>query len=168
MPITDTGYDAVASGVPVAIVSGVGTLGASLDALKTDIDTLITDLLANTAAIVSVTPPSPVTATIASSGSLSAAIDIGTMRSIGIIMPATWTTADLTFSVCDTLGGTYSNLYDAAGTEVDIPVAQAKAYTLSAAMTRLIAPWRYIKVRSGTSGAAVNQGGQRIITIVGK
>jgi hypothetical protein len=161
MTITDTGYDAVASGVPVAIVSGVGTLGASLDAataemalLKTSIDALVT--------------PTVTTATIANNASLSAAVDIGLMRSIGIIMPATWTTADLTFSVCDTLGGTYSNLYDAAGTEVDIPVAQAKAYTLSAAMTRLIAPWRYIKVRSGTSGAAVNQGGQRIITIVGK
>jgi hypothetical protein len=35
MPVTDTNYDAVASGVPVAIVSGAGTLGASLDALTT-------------------------------------------------------------------------------------------------------------------------------------
>jgi hypothetical protein len=112
--------------------------------------------------------PTVTTATIGNNASLSAAVDIGPMRSIGIIMPAAWTAADLTFQVCDTLGGTYVNLYDASGTEVDIAVTTSKAYTLSAAMTRLIAPWRYLKVRSGTAGVPVAQGGARSIVIVGK
>ena len=161
MPVTDTNYDAVANGVPVAIVSGAGTLGASLDALTTAVGL-------NTTAVNAFVPATPVVATIANNGSLSGVCDLTTMRSIGIIMPAAWTAADLTFQVCDTAGGTFVNLYDSNGTEVDIAAAASKAYTLSAAMTRLIAPWRYIKVRSGTSGTPVNQGAQRLITIVGK
>ena len=83
MTITDTNYDAVASGVPVAIVSGAGTLGASLDALtaeealvKTSVDALKTSVDALTAVT---SGPS----TVVYSGTVTAPLNGGTAVIIG-------------------------------------------------------------------------------------
>lgn len=111
----------------------------------------------------------PLVASIGKNSSLAAAgVDIGSAKCIGLIMPAAWTTADLTFQVCATLGGTYSNLMDATGAEVTVPVAVNGAYTISNATQALLAPWRYIKVRSGTAASAVSQADVRSITFVVK
>lgn len=102
------------------------------------------------------------TVTIANGASLSGAVDLGSTRLIGIVMPAAWTAANLTFQAAVD-GVTYSNLYDDLGNE----------YTVTASTSRhiLIAPDDYIgiqflKVRSGTSGAAVVQAAARVITLV--
>ena len=118
--------------------------------------------------IASFVPPTPVTATIALNGTLSGAVDIGNMQNIGLIMPAVWTAAHITFQVSNALAGTYSELVDSTGTEVNIAVSAGVAYTLSAAASQLLAPWRFIKIQSGATGATVAQTAARNIVIVGK
>jgi hypothetical protein len=112
--------------------------------------------------------PSPVTATIAAGDAtgLSNAIDIGAAKYLGMIMPAAWTAAVLTFQSCDTLAGTYQNVYDASG-EVSMAVSVSVNRTLNVAMWSL-APWRFLKLRSGTSATPVTQSSSRVITIVMK
>jgi hypothetical protein len=104
------------------------------------------------------------TATIANGASLSGAVDLQTYRAFGVQMPASWTAANLTFQVSSDCS-TYANLYDDSGTEV-LVTAAASTYIVFASPAK----WqgaRCIKVRSGTSGTAVNQGGDRSITVVG-
>ena len=102
--------------------------------------------------------------TIANGASLSSAVDLGGFRPFGFIMPAAWTAADVTFQ-----GGpdtsTLNNLYDDTGTEVSAKAAASQMVVFSQPVKWLGV--QALKVRSGTSGAVVNQGGARNITIIG-
>lgn len=103
------------------------------------------------------------TAVIANGTSLSSAIDLGAATLFGVQMPSSWTTANLTFQA-STDGVTYANLYDSTGTEVAVTAGASQFIVLSTP-----AQWigiRYLKVRSGTSGTAVNQVADRTIQIV--
>lgn len=101
------------------------------------------------------------TATIDNGASLSGAIDLECGKLAWVAIPDTWTPANLTFQV--SIDGTnYFDLYDAFGTE----------YTVQAAASRVILlllqdfwGFRYLKIRSGISGSAVNQGGARTLTL---
>ena len=104
------------------------------------------------------------TATILSGASLSGSIDLGTTRLFAIIMPAAWTTANLTFQVSAD-GTTYNNLYDDTGTEVTVTAAASQYIVISSPAKMLGARW--FKVRSGTNTSAVNQAADRVVTIVG-
>ena len=107
------------------------------------------------------------TSTIANGQSLSGVIDLEGRTMVGIIMPAAWTAASLTFQACATQTGTYSDLYDDSGIEVAVQAAAARAIAVDLAALKL-APWRYLRIRSGTSGTPVNQGAERILTLVVK
>ena len=85
----------------------------------------------------------------------------GQMR-MGLIMPAAWTAAHLTFLVSDSPTGTFTPLYTQAGAEVDLTVAVSKAYSLDTTVLNL-APFRWVIVRSGTNAVPVQQGGDRTI-----
>jgi len=100
--------------------------------------------------------------TIAMAQATSGEIDLGSYESIGIYMPNTWTTANLTFQVATKLGGTYYDLYDYTGTEVAVPATAKQAITLQAASFE---PWNALKIRSGTSSAPATQGADRIIYV---
>ena len=103
------------------------------------------------------------TATILSGASLSGSIDLGTTRLFAIIMPAAWTSASLTFQ--GSVDGTnWFNLYTDTGTEVSATVA-ASQYVVMSSPAQMLGV-RYAKVRSGTSGSAVNQGADRALTLV--
>jgi hypothetical protein len=100
-------------------------------------------------------------ATIANGESLSGAVDLNNARLASIQMPAAWTAANLTFQASAD-GVTYADLYD----------NEAVEYTVQAAASRvLIVPLvdflgiRYLKVRSGTSAAAVAQGAERMLAL---
>lgn len=99
--------------------------------------------------------------TIANGVSLSDAVDLRGRKLVAIIMPAAWTTASLTFQ--GSVDGTnFFNVYDGAA-ERALPVAASYYSTLA------IVDWvgfRYIRLRSGTAGTPVNQGGTRTITLV--
>lgn len=101
-------------------------------------------------------------ATIASGASLSGAVDLFDRIMAGIEMPASWTAAGLSFEVSSD-GVTYRPLTDDAGAEKTLVVAASKAvqFTLAEGFA-----WRYLKLRSGTSSAAVNQGADRVVTLV--
>jgi hypothetical protein len=104
-------------------------------------------------------------AAIANGESLSGAVDLGNYRLFGIQMdPTAWTAAALTFKVSVT-GVDFYDLYDDTGTEQNWTVSAQKFVQVSQP-----AKWlgiRYIKVRSGTSGSPVNQGGARALTLIG-
>lgn len=105
--------------------------------------------------------------TIAASGSLSDEIDLRGYELDAILMPAAWTAADLTFQAAEKSGGTFRNVYDDAGNEVTVSADASLAIPLSTPGEQLRG-LRFIKVRSGTSGAAVNQAAERTVTLVVK
>jgi len=108
--------------------------------------------------------PAALSAVITNGASLSTAIDLGITRLSRIAMPASWTAANLTFQVSDD-GVTYRNLYDSAGTEVQVTAAASRSISLHS-LYALFQDVRWLKIRSGTSAAAVNQGAERTLSLV--
>ncbi|MBZ9937352.1 hypothetical protein LB518_13690 [Mesorhizobium sp. BR1-1-16] len=105
-----------------------------------------------------------VTATIANGASLSSAADLGTGRLVGLIMPAAWTTASISFQASAD-GTTFFNLHD-VGAERTIASSDAVA---SHFIALCLADWlgvRAIKIRSGSADSVVNQSADRVITLV--
>lgn len=108
--------------------------------------------------------PSGVSAVIANGASLSGAVDLGRNTLVGIVMPAAWTAANLTFQVSAD-GVTYSDLYDNTGTEKSVTAAAGRfIFTVPADWVGI----RFVKVRSGTAAAAINQGAARTLQLITK
>jgi hypothetical protein len=103
------------------------------------------------------------TVTIANGASLSSAGDLGGTRLVGIIMPAAWTAAALTFQVSYDGGTTFANLYDEYGLEYTVTADAGRAIKVPA-LDFLIGA--QVKVRSGTSGTPANQGAARDLILV--
>lgn len=98
---------------------------------------------------------------------LSAEVDIGGSELMAIKMPATWVAASITFQGCEVSGGTFYDLYDDAGSEVTATAAQQRTIALDSIAMK-IAPLRFIKVRSGTTAAPVNQTADRTLYLISK
>ena len=103
-----------------------------------------------------------VTATIASGGSSSDNIFTGGLPICGIIMPAAWDAADLTFQASCDVAANVANVYDKDGLELDIKTAAGSFITIDPSY---FAGVRFIKVRSGTSVTPVNQSATRSIVL---
>jgi hypothetical protein len=101
------------------------------------------------------------TAVIANGASLSGSVYLGSLTLLSIIMPAAWTAASLTFQVSND-GTNWNNLYDTANTEVAYTVAAGNALAVE---PDKFAGWRFLKVRSGTTAAAVAQAAERTFTL---
>lgn len=101
------------------------------------------------------------TATIASGASLSAGVNLSGRVLAGIYMPASWTTADLSFQASND-GAAWFDVYMGAS-EVTV-VAAASTYI--AIDTTAFLGVKLLKVRSGVSGAGVNQGAERVLTLM--
>lgn len=92
-----------------------------------------------------------------------AGLDLLGLVIVRIVMPGTWTTANLTFSGSESLAGTYTDMYDSSGTEYTVTAAQSR---------RIVVPPAdllgncFLKVRSGTSGTPVNQAADRVLTLL--
>lgn len=140
----------------VGEVQASPTANTVLDRLKTIGAALAGALTVQGAASVTAT------ATIASSGNLSGVVDCGTARLAVIIMPASWTAADLTFQE-SVDNSTFVDKYDAYGVEYTVVSAASRAILIN--LADFIGA-RYLKVRSGTSGSPVAQGGTRALTLV--
>ena len=107
------------------------------------------------------------TVTIANGESLSGALSLapGTRQLAAIQMPAAWTEASLTFAVSAD-GTTFSPLYF-NGSEYTVEAAGGAVASGAIALEpRVFAAWPYVKVRSGTSGTAVNQAAARVLTVL--
>tara|TARA_X000001382_G_scaffold97453_1_gene71815 strand:- start:99 stop:452 length:354 start_codon:yes stop_codon:yes gene_type:complete len=101
------------------------------------------------------------TVTIANGASLSGSVDLGGRKLCAIIMPAAWTSAAITFQASMD-GSTFYDVYDAA---VERNVSVGASYYSALAIADYIGI-RHLKLRSGTSGSAVNQSADRVITLV--
>lgn len=111
------------------------------------------------------------TAVIALGASLSGEIDLGGAALVGIILPDVWTAANLTFQVSSATGGMFKNLRDSNNVEVQAIVGTVDASNGAIAFDVIagaLAPWRFVKIRSGTAAAAIAQAAERTITIVTK
>lgn len=107
------------------------------------------------------------TAIILSGQSLSSVVDLGIdTRLCKINMPATWDAADLTFRVSED-GFTYRDLYksDAISGDAEYVVGAAAARSIILPTDDWIGT-RFIQVRSGTAGVAVNQTADRNIELI--
>ena len=100
--------------------------------------------------------------TIASSASLSNAIDLSGTTFSGYVTPAAWTSANITFQA-SVDGTNFFNLYDSFGNEVTNVVSTSRFVSL---VPSDMASIRYLKFRSGTSATPVSQAAERQITIV--
>lgn len=107
------------------------------------------------------------TVTIANAGTLSPEVDTTGRSLAAIIMPAAWTAAVLTFQGSNASGGTFADVYDDQGNEVVVQAAASRAIGLDAVSVAL-APYRYLKIRSGTSASAVAQGASRDMQVIFK
>ena len=97
--------------------------------------------------------------TIASGASLSSAVNLRGGLLATIEMPAAWDAANLTFQSSGD-GVTFANLYDENGTEVTVVASTSRRIRLEPSQWAAI---QQIKVRSGTSGTAVNQSAARTL-----
>jgi hypothetical protein len=94
--------------------------------------------------------------------SLSEAIALYGLRIVGIMMPALWTAAGITFQGSPD-GQTFYNVYDSDGNEVEFSAAQARFITVFSAYT---AGFPFCKVRSGNAGTPVAQGADRTLKLI--
>ena len=102
-------------------------------------------------------------ANIASGASITDAINLGGLRVFGIVIPAEWTAANLTFQASFDAGATWVNIFDKAGDE----------FTVSASASRYVildpidfAAIQMLKIRSGMSATPVTQTALRDINLV--
>lgn len=121
--------------------------------------------------------PGPITykeVVIANGAALSDEADVGAYRILAIQMPASWTTANLTFkgrpgSAADVLShpnDVLQDVYDDAGNEVTVLAAAGRYISLTANKLDALLGVGALKVRSGTTGTPVNQGAARTLTLV--
>lgn len=106
-----------------------------------------------------------ITLTIANGDSVSDVADIGSRKVVGLITPAAWTAAVLTFDA-NPSGANFRNVYD-DGTERSI--ANATMQNASVYLSLDARDWEsmgLIRVKSGTQASAVVQGADRTIKLV--
>lgn len=106
-----------------------------------------------------------VSASIAQGAAVSGVIDNTWAAGGGLITPGALTaTSVIAFKVCNTQGGTFAPLYDQSNAlvEVTVQVDASRAYPLP---DELFA-WPYFKLWTEASAADVNQGAERVFTVV--
>ena len=105
------------------------------------------------------------TVSIANGASLSGAADLNGANLTAILMPAAWTAAGLSFQGSFD-GTTFGDIYArSTGLELVVPSAGVVASGLIMFEPGTLLGLQSIKIRSGTTGAAVNQGAARTLTL---
>lgn len=85
---------------------------------------------------------------------------------LGVILPTTWATANITFQVSQD-NVTFHDLYSDSGTEVSVTVSATSAHAVTFdSKGESVAPFQYARIRSGVSATPVSQGteAQRVFT----
>jgi hypothetical protein len=94
---------------------------------------------------------------IAHGASLSGQVDIGGKTLVGIVFPATWVTAGLSFQASADGGTTWGELLDTTATAINVASVTGGAEVFIAVDPTKWRGVRSIKVRSGTVGSPVAQ-----------
>lgn len=77
---------------------------------------------------------------------------------LGVILPTTWATANITFQVSQD-NVTFHDLYSDTGTEVSATVSATGAHAITFdSKGESLAPFQYARIRSGVSATPVSQG----------
>lgn len=103
--------------------------------------------------------------TIPASGSVSPAIDLTSTCLLGFLAPAAWDTAALTLEVSNDGTTWASALYDSLGT----PAGTWSGVVVNAAYAvdvLTMFPFKFVRVRSGTTATPVNQTANRNFTML--
>lgn len=104
--------------------------------------------------------------TIASGASLSGAVNLGDKVLVAIIISTDWTAAELSFQASDDQGTTWKDVFDDGNNEIKVASTSVAAARRISLDPSAFAGVDFIKVRSGLTAAAVNQDGDRILTLV--
>jgi hypothetical protein len=105
---------------------------------------------------------STTTVTIANGTALSAAVDLTAFTLVAIQLPAGWTAASLTFQAAND-NQNFGDVYDKSGEYTFLAVDVSRYLVCD---PTAFAGIRYLKVRSGTGAAPVNQGADRVLTLI--
>lgn len=110
---------------------------------------------------------------------LTGEIDLGEYRLAAIEMPEAFNGATLTFqskanryhdpnSGADEALEDWDDVYDDTGTEVSVTVGSNRVVVIGTATKAAIGALRYLRIRSGTAAAPVNQNPTRELKIIAK
>lgn len=102
--------------------------------------------------------------TIANGVALSSIAAIEGADIVGVEMPAAWDAAPLTFQASGD-NTTFKDVFDDSGTELSIAAAASRYVSLVTAIKQLRGV-RFLKVRSGPTGAPVNQTAARQLWLI--
>lgn len=84
---------------------------------------------------------------------LSSVVDLGSNRLFALHLPAAFTSTAITFVVAPEVDGTYQALYDDAGNEISLTVAQGRTIGITAVNLDALAACRFIKLVTGSGEA---------------
>lgn len=101
--------------------------------------------------------------TLAEASALTGAINLGGLRLFAIIMPADWTSANLTFQMSPDAGNTWVNVMDQNGSEIVAVAGTSRCIVLDPTQ---FAAFQHLRLRSGTASASVNQTASREVTLL--
>lgn len=103
-------------------------------------------------------------ATILSGQSLSDDINLGGRIPVGLVMPAAWTAASITFQASLDDGATWHDVY--AIDETELTISSVVVDSFLALDSANFLGVTYLRLRSGTTATPVNQGADRAITVL--
>lgn len=94
---------------------------------------------------------------------LSGSIDMTGCVLVGVQMSTAWTAGGITFAAATSESGTYQSVYGSTGDEITLTVDASRFVNVSPLTS---VGYRWLKVRSGTSGTPVAQAAERTLTLV--
>jgi hypothetical protein len=103
-----------------------------------------------------------VTATIAAGASLSDVADVRSGNAVMLLTPSAWDPANLSLQVSQD-GITFSDLHDADGHEVHLPMGASRAFLMPPA---LLQPANYVRIRSGLAAHPIPQSSACTFSVV--
>lgn len=102
--------------------------------------------------------------TIAAGESLSSVVDLADKPILGIIMPAEWTAANLSFRAAKDGSDEFKDIYNDTGAELVVQADAGRAIGIDVIAMGLAA-WRRLRIRSGTASAPVVQEAERTLIL---
>jgi hypothetical protein len=93
----------------------------------------------------------------------SGVVDLTGHVPVAIAMSTSWTTASMTFLAATAESGNFQSVFGSTGDELTISADASRFIALSPLTS---AGFRFLKIRSGTSGTPVAQAAERSLTLV--
>lgn len=145
-------YGATDSNASTAQLQGVGAFNLFWDGsnwVRGRLDSNQNQKVANTV------QSTTTTVTIATSGTTSGAIALNGNNLVGLLIPSTWDGGNITIQGCDTVSGTYVDVYDSNGSIATVTVGGASRIVgLTGSFMQAVANIPFIKLKTASAVAA--------------